>query len=137
MPLLVLDEQLCRGRLIEALRTRGLEVRTVKDFGAEGRPDPEVLRSIGSGLKKPWVLVTMDLTIVDDFPGFDWSRYAIAWISVREDAKGAAFEHEKNDIVHRHAHQILEQTAGDHHTYTVQQRHKSPPSLASQLRRKL
>ena len=26
----------------------------------------------------PWVLVTMDLSIVEDFKGFVWNRYAIA-----------------------------------------------------------
>jgi hypothetical protein len=59
----------------------------------------------------------MDFTVVEDFPGFDWGRYAISWVIVHEDLRGAAFEHEKND--------------------TVKQRHKSRPSLVSQLRRRL
>jgi hypothetical protein len=104
MPLLVLDEQLCRGLLIEGLQLRGLDVKTVKDFGAAGRPDPDVVRKIDDGHKGPWVLVTMDFTVVEDFPGFDWGRYAISWVIVHEDLRGAAFEHEKNDIVHRHVH---------------------------------
>jgi hypothetical protein len=137
VPLLVLDEQLCGGRLIDALRTRGLDVKTVKDFGASGRPDPDVVRRIDDGHAGPWILVTMDFTIVEDFARFDWDRYAIAWVVVHERVKGAAFEHEKNDIVHRHVHQMVEQGRGDHHTYTVAQRHKSRPSLATQLRRRL
>lgn len=79
----------------------------------------------------------MDFTIIEDFPGFDWDRYAIAWVVVHEHLKGAAFEHEKDDIVHRHVHQMVEQGRGDHHTYTVKQRQKTRPSLASQLRRRL
>jgi hypothetical protein len=137
VPLLVLDEQLCRGGLIEALRTRGLDVSTVKDFDANGRPDPDVVRRIDDGRKGPWVLITMDFTIIEDFPGFDWDRYAIAWVVVHHELKGAAFEHEKNDIVHRHVHQMVEQGRGDHYTFTVKQRHRSRPSLSSQLRRRL
>src|SRR3954464_14809044 len=137
MPLLVLDEQLCRGLLIEGLQLRGLDVKTVKDFGAAGRPDPDVVRKIDDGHKGPWVLVTMDFTVGEDFPGFDWGRYAISWVIVHEDLRGAAFEHEKNDIVHRHVHQMVEQGRGDHHTYMVKQQHKSRPSLTSQLRRRL
>lgn len=53
MPLLVLDEQLCRGLLIEGLQLRGLDVKTVKDFGAAGRPDPDVVRKIDDGHKGP------------------------------------------------------------------------------------
>ena len=137
MPLLVLDEQLCRGLLIEGLRLRGYDVKTVKDFGATGRPDPDVVRRIDEGHTGPWVLVTMDFTVVEDFPGFDWDRYAVAWVIVHEDLLGAAFEHEKNDIVHRHVHQMVEQARGDHHSYTVKARHRSRPSLVSQLRRRL
>jgi len=99
------NEQLCRGLLIEGLQLRGLDVKTVKDFGAAGRPDLDVVRKIDDGHKGPWVLVTMDFTVLEDFPGFDWGRYAISWVIVREDLRGAAFEHEKNDIVHRHVHQ--------------------------------
>jgi hypothetical protein len=58
----------------------------------------------------------MDVTIVEEHPGFDWDRYAIAWISVHEELTGAAFEASKTDIVHRHALQIVEQGRGDHHT---------------------
>ena len=84
-----------------------------------------------------WVLVTMDLTIVEEHPRFDWDRYAVAWIVVHDDLLGAAFEAAKTDVVHRHAHRIAEQARGDHFTYTVTQRIRSRPSLASQLRRKL
>lgn len=117
--------------------TRGLEVKTVKDFGAKGRPDPDVVRHVDQGHDGQWVLITMDFTIVEDFLGFDWDRYAIAWVVVNEHLRGAAFEHEKNDIVHRHVHQMVEQRRGDHHTYTVKQQLKSRPSLTSQLRRRL
>jgi hypothetical protein len=137
VPLLVLDEQLCGRRLIDALGSRGLKVKTVKDFGAAGRPDPEVVRRIDERCRRPWVLITMDFTIVEDFPGFDWDLYAIAWVVVREDVQGAAFEHEKNDVVHRHAHQMVEQRRGDHHSYTVKQRIKGRPSLTTLLRRRL
>jgi hypothetical protein len=83
----------------------------------------------------PWVLVTMDLTITDDFPGFDWDRYAIAWVMVRQGVLGGAVEVEKTEIVQRHAHDMREQGQGDHHSYTAHRRHKSPPSLASLTRR--
>ena len=135
MPLLVLDEQLCRGLLIEGLLLRGYEVKTVKDFGAAGRPDPDVVRRIDTG---PWVLVTMDFTVIEDFPGFDWGRYAISWVIVHEDLKGAAFEHQKNDIVHRHVHQMVEQALWRPPQLTPSSSgHKSRPSLVSQLRRRL
>jgi hypothetical protein len=137
VPQLVLDEQLCGRGLIDALRARGLAVATVKDFGAGGRPDPDVVRRIDERCDGPWVLITMDFTIVEDFPGFDWIRYAIAWVVPREELRGGAFQHEKNDIVHRHVHQMVEHGRGDHHTYTVKQHQKSRPSLASQLRRRL
>jgi hypothetical protein len=137
VPLLVLDEQLASKQLLEGLRARGLDVATVADFGVTGRADPDVVRQIGERHAGPWVFLTMDLTIVEEHPGFDWDRYAIAWISVHEDLSGAAFEASKTDVVHRHAHQIVEQGRGDHHTYTTGQRIRSRPSLASQLRRKL
>ena len=137
MPPLVLDEQLASKQLVEGLRARGLEVKTVADFGVTGRADPDVVRTIDERQSGPWVFVTMDLTIVEEHPGFDWDRYAIAWIAVHEDLSGAAFEAGKTDVVHRHAHQIIEQGRGDHHTYTARQRIRSRPSLATQLRRKL
>jgi len=78
----------------------------------------------------------MDLTIVDDYPGFDWSRYTIAWIRVHEDLKGSAVEREKADILHRHAHSIRELASGEHHTFTATQHLKSPPSLNYMTRRR-
>jgi hypothetical protein len=75
------------------------------------------------------------LYAAEDFAGIDWD--AIAWVVPREDLRGAAFEHEKNDIVHRHVHQMVEQGRGDHRTYTVKQRHKTRASLAAVLRRRL
>lgn len=137
MPLLVLDEQLASRQLVEGLRARGLSVATVADFALTGRPDPDVVKTIDERHTGLWVFVTMDLTIVEEHPGFDWDRYAIAWISVREELTGVSFEESKTDIVHRHAHQTVEQGRGDHHTYTTKQRIRSRPSLASQLRRSL
>jgi hypothetical protein len=137
LPLLVLDEQLAGKRLVDGLRARGLEISTVGDLGLTGRPDPDVVRTIDGRLSGMWVLVTMDLTIVEEHPGFEWERYAIAWITVQEDLRGAAFEAAKTDVVHRHAHRIVEQGRGDHCTYTAKQRIRSRPSLATQLRRKL
>lgn len=78
----------------------------------------------------------MDLTIVEDFPGFDWSRYAIAWIRPREDLRGVQVEQAKADIMHRHAHAIRDQNPSDHHTYDARNHYRHPPSLASQIRRR-
>lgn len=66
---LVLDEQLANPRLVAALKERGIEVSTVADYGVTGRADADVVRRIGERLGRPWVFVTMDLTIVEDFPG--------------------------------------------------------------------
>ena len=137
MALLVLDEQLAGKNLVAALGARGIDVATLADFGVTGRPDPDVVRTIDRRHSEMWVLVTMDLNIVEEHPGFDWHRYALAWIMVREELRGSAFEASKHDVVHRHAHQIVEQARGDHHTYTATQRIRSRPSLTSQLRRKL
>lgn len=134
MPLLVLDEQLCSGKLVEALRERGYDVKTVQDFGAKGKPDPDVVKRIDDAHDGPWVLLTMDFTIVEDFSGFEWDRYAIAWIVPHEDLRGATVEQAKREIVHRHVHQMVEQGNGDHHTYTVERRAKTRPRLSS-LRR--
>ncbi len=100
MALLVLDEQLANPRLVAALRDRGSMAETVGDYGATGRADPDVVRRIAAQCRVPWVFVTMDLTIIEDFPGFDWNRYAIAWIRPREDLHGARVEEEKTDIIH-------------------------------------
>jgi hypothetical protein len=100
---LVLDEQFTSNRLILALEDRGMGVKTVADFGAEGRPDPDVV----------WVLVTMDTTILEDFAGFDWSRYAIAWVVIDDHLLGAAVEKAKSNVVQRHAHMIVEQKPND------------------------
>jgi len=133
--LLVLDEQLANPRLVSALRDRGIEVQTVSDFGVTGHPDPDVVRRIATEHRGAWVLVTMDLTIIEDYPGFDWSRYALAWVRVHEDLRGESVEREKAEVVHRHAHAIREQADGDHHTYTATRHYKSRPSLSTMLRR--
>ena len=82
------------------------------------------------------MLVTMDLTVVEDYPGFDWSRYAIAWVVVHESLAGARVEQAKHEIVHRHAHKIREQARGDHHTYTAERHYTTRPSLNRLLRRR-
>lgn len=133
---LVLDEQLASPRLVAALKDRGIEVSTVADYGVTGRADPDVARRIHEQISQPWVFVTMDLTIVEEFPGFDWSRYAIAWIRPRDDLRGVEVERAKADILQRHAHTICEQGPADHHTYTAKQHFKHPPSLQTQIRRR-
>jgi len=133
---IVLDEQLAGGKLVAALRDRGLDVRTLDKFGVTGKPDPHVVRRVDEAIGATWVFVTMDLTILEDFPNFDWGQYAIAWIRIPEGVSGAAVEHAKHNVVQRHAHLIVEQARGDHHTYTSTAHFKSPPSLTSQLGRK-
>ncbi len=137
MPLLVLDEQLERSQLVDALRDRGMDVATVGDFGVSGRPDADVVRSIDSERRGRWILVTMDLTIVEDYPGFDWSRYTIAWIRPHEGLSGAQVEQAKAEILHRHAHAIRKMANGDHHTFTVDRHSKSPPSLSYMTRKRI
>jgi hypothetical protein len=133
---LVLDEQFMSKRLIFGLTDRGLDVKTIGDFGAQGRADPDVVRRIAEGLAQEWVLVTMDLTILEDFQGFDWTRYAIAWIVINEHLQGSSVEKSKSNVVHRHAHVISEQKPGDHFTYTAMRHSKHPPSLTKLLGRK-
>jgi hypothetical protein len=77
----------------------------------------------------------MDVTIEQDYPGFDWNRYAIAWVVVPRRLRGTAVERQKANIVHRYAHVIREQRPGDHHTYTATQHFKHPPSVGSLLQR--
>ncbi len=134
---LVLDEQLTARSLVEGLRSRGLDVDTVRDFDAVQRTDPDVVRTIGERCDAPWVLVTMDMTIVEGHRDFDWDRYAIAWIVPREDLSGVAVEQAKANILHRWAHEIAKLGRGDRCTYYETSRAKTRPSLASQLSRKL
>lgn len=136
MALLVLDEQFANPRLVLALRDRGIDAATVSDYGVTGQSDPDVVRRLDEGIQpESWVLVTMDLTIMDDHEGFSWERYAIAWIVLPEGLKGLRVEQAKSEIVHRHAHLICDQKVGDHCTYTRRQRFRSPPALTSLLRR--
>ena len=136
MALLVFDEQIANPKLVGALQDRGIDARTVGDFGVTGRPDPDVVRRVQDGLSsKAWVLVTMDLTIVEEHEGFKWERYALAWIKVRDGLLGVKFEQEKANIVQRHAHLICQQTAGQHYTYTARAHFKNPPRLALPGRR--
>ena len=83
----------------------------------------------------PWVLVTMDSSIVDDHRGFDWSRYAIAWVQIDSQLRGIRVEHSKNEVLAKHARTMLSQIPGDHFTYTETRRYKHPPSLVTQNRR--
>ena len=137
MPVLVLDEHLAGGKLVAALRDRGLDVRTLGDLGVTGRPDPDVVRRVDERLGMAWLLLTMDLTIVEDYPGFDWDRYAIAWVTVPDHLRGAPVETWKRNVVHRHLHEMTEQRRGDQHTYTLERHYKSRPSLNVLLRRKV
>jgi predicted nuclease of predicted toxin-antitoxin system len=72
VPILIFDEQLASPRRVQALSERGIEVRTISDFGAAGRPDPEVVRRVARDLGTGFVLVTMDVNIVEHHEGFEW-----------------------------------------------------------------
>jgi hypothetical protein len=136
-PLLVLDEQLESQRLVAALSDRGCDVGTVGDFGAQGRPDPDVVRRIAEQHAGDWVLVTMDLSIVEDFKGFDWDRYAIAWVRIRKELRGAAVEIAKANAVHKHLDRIKGQRPGDHFTYSPDRYARHPPSLAAMTEKRI
>jgi hypothetical protein len=133
---LVFDEQIANPKLISAIQERGIDAAQVGDFGAQGTADPEVVRRVAEALGSAWVLVTMDGTIMEDSRGFEWERYAIAWVQVRDGLLGARVEQAKTEIVQRHAHAMRTQRPGDHHTYTVDKHFKYPPSLATRLRPK-
>jgi hypothetical protein len=135
--LLVLDEQLTGKSLVAGLRGRGLAVKTVKDFGVTQTADPDVVKTVAERHDGPWVLVTMDTTIVEEHRGFDWTRYAIAWVVVPEHLTGLAFDQAKANVLHNWALDIVELRPGEHRTYYARRHTKSRPSLSSQLRRKL
>ena len=126
---LVLDEHLSALQI--GLKCRGIDARTLDEFHAMSTVDPDVIRAVARALTSPWVLLTMDGTIVEEHPGFEWERYAIAWVKVDKHLAGIAVEHAKVDTVQRHAHQMVEQRPGDHHTYTRDKHFKHPPSLIS------
>ena len=131
---LVLDEPLAALR--RGLESRGVSTRAVADFRLTSPLDPDVLRAISSGMgAAPWVLVTMDATIPDEHPNFEWERYAIAWILIEPHLRGIEVERAKAEVVRRHLHEITEQRPGDLFAYTRYQRHRAPPSLGSTLRR--
>jgi hypothetical protein len=52
-------------------------------------------------------------------------------VKLPPEARGVAAENAKQEIVQRHAHQMIEQTDGDLFTYTLSQRHKDPPGLVT------
>jgi hypothetical protein len=131
---LVLDEQLQGRSLVLGLRARGIAVTTVNELGLQGRIDPELVSRIAERVDPPWVLVTMDLTIVEDHPNFKWDDYAIAWVIVPADLRGPEVEAHKADIVHHHVRKIGEQGRGSHMTYYKTRHTSGPPSLDRQLR---
>lgn len=131
--LIVLDEHLMAVR--QGLEQRGITVRTVADFNVRSTLDPDVVRAVASALSDPWVLVTMDGTIIDEHPSFEWGRYALAWVLIDTHLRGAAVEHAKANVVQRHAHQMVEQRAGDHFSYTERARFRHPPSLMTRNKR--
>lgn len=137
MSILVLDEQLGSQRLVEALTDRELDVKTIGDFGLTGKPDPDLVKRIAEQCSGAWILVTMDLTIAEEHRGFDWKRYAIAWVQVRKEVRGPAVEKAKHETIQRHAHHIRDQGPGDHFTYTPERYSKYPPSLAKMLERRI
>lgn len=131
---LVLDEHLLGVRV--GLEHRGIVVRTVEDFGARSTLDPDVIKAVARGMRRaPWLLVTMDGTIVEEYQSFDWARYAIAWVLIDPRARGIAAEQSKNEVLHRHARAMLAQVPGDHHSYTEGRHYRHPPSLVTQSRR--
>jgi hypothetical protein len=102
-----------------------MTARTVGDFRATSIIDPDVIRAVARGMRRdPWVLVTMDAGIVENHPGFEWQRYAIAWVLIDPHLSGVAVEHAKTDVAQRHAHQMVEQRPNDHFSYTAHARHK-------------
>lgn len=130
---LVLDEHLtapCAG-----LQDRGIDARPVHDFRATSILDPDVIRAVAAVMQGPWVLATLDGSLVEDNPAFEWERYAIAWLVLDPNLKGVAVEHAKTDILHHHARRMVEQRPGDHFSYTERARHKHPPSLLSARQR--
>ena len=124
---LVLDAHL--DRAARGLGERGIQAATLKDFDLPSTLDPDVVRAVANAMRDPWVLVTLDGTIVQDAEGFQWERYAIAWVVLEPQVRGIAAEREKLDIVARHAHRMLEQEAGGHFSFTRRQRQAGPPSL--------
>jgi hypothetical protein len=126
---LVLDEHLTA--LQSGLQQRGIDTRRVHDFHATSILDPDVIRAIARAMDGLWVLVTMDGNIVEEHPRFEWNEYAIAWILIGSHLRGVQVEQAKADVLQRHAHQMVDQRIGDHHTYTKRSRFRHPPSLVS------
>lgn len=129
----MLDEHLGRAR--RGLEERGIEAATLEDFNVKSTLDPDVVRGVASAMRQPWVLATLDGSIIEDFRNFEWERYAIAWVPLESHVRGIAAERAKLDIVARHAHRMIDQEPGDHFSYTRRRRQKSPPSLVSRSHR--
>lgn len=130
---LVLEDHLSAHILVAGLQGRGFNAVPVGDLGLGGkRPDSDLVREIGDQVDPPWTFVTLDLTIIDDASGFDWDRYAIAWIMAPKGLKGGAFEQAKQNIVHKHVEKMEAQQPADHWTYTERSHYKHPPSLVTE-----
>lgn len=131
MRTLVMDVHLANPGLLAGLKGRGMLCRSLQEFGLDGTPDPSVVRELESMIDHPWVLVTLDLEILEHHENFDWSRYAIAWVMLPRKIKGVAVEFAKQNIVHHHAKKMEAQSAGDHFTYNERSQFKHPPSLVN------
>lgn len=130
---LVLEDHLSAHILVAGLQGRGFAAVPVAQLGLGGkRPDSELVKEIGGNVTQHWTFVTLDLTIIDDASGFDWGRYAIAWVMAPKGLKGGAFEQAKQNIVHKHVEKMVGQQPADHWTYTERSHHKHPPSLVSE-----
>lgn len=133
MSTLVHDEHLASKTLVAGLRARGFSVKTLHELGLNRELDPDVVRQIPNKLEagEDWVLVTIDYTIIDDHSGFEWERYAIAWIVLDKYMRGGEVEALKHDIVHKHPEKIAAQGPDDHFSYTRRSQFKHPPNLIS------
>jgi hypothetical protein len=130
---LVLEDHLSAHILVASLKSRGYNAVPVAELGLGGkRSDADLVREIGDKIDTLWTFATLDLTIIDDASGFDWDRYAIAWVMVKKGLKGAGYEQAKQNIVHKHVEKMEAQQPGDHWTYTARSHHKDPPSLVSE-----
>jgi hypothetical protein len=130
---LILDAHLESKTLIAGLKARGFELWTLSDLELPGDAfDSTVARRADEKVGADrCVLVTIDVTIVEDSRGFDWSRYAIAWLKIPSHLKGGDAETAKHNILHRRVDRIAAQSAGDHFTYTLESSYQHPPSLMS------
>lgn len=129
---LVLEDHLSAHSLVVGLRGRGFSVVPVGEIGLGGKkPDADLVRLVGERVPEPWVFGTLDLTITQDSAGFDWDRYAIAWVLLKKGLTGAAAEQAKQNIVHHHIDKIVRLRRGDHFSYTERSQFQHPPDLVT------